>query len=101
VRLAPALPRGGVFGRFYVERIDDRHRDDTASAFRGCRWLLIFAEGAEARGFRTIADFQTYCAERWGVTKWSRDEQGDWAAEDGDSWIARDGTFWPGREANL
>lgn len=96
----PPLPRGGVSCRFYVEKIDARHRDDTAAAFKGCHWLLIFGEGNEARGFKTIAQFKAYCRERWGVTRWSRaHDMPDWTPEDGDSWISRKGELWPGREA--
>jgi hypothetical protein len=91
------LPRGGVRLRFFVEKIDERHKDDTAGWFTGCRWLLIFGEGNEARGFRTVAEFKAYCRERWGVTRWSRDRlTPDWTPEDGASWKSREGQLWPG-----
>lgn len=97
----PPLPRGGVSQRFFIERIDERHRDDTVRWFpRGYRWALIFAEGAEIRGFRTIAEAKDYCRERWGVTEWYRNaDMPDWSPEDGDSWISRKGELWPGRVA--
>jgi hypothetical protein len=100
--LFPPLPRGGVTCRFHVEKIDERHRDDTAGWFKaqGYRWVLIFAEGGEARGFRTIAQFKAFCHERWGVTRWYRDSSSpDWSPEDGDSWVSRKGELWPGRVA--
>lgn len=72
-------------------------RQDLCDCLPGFRWVLIFPKAGEIHGFKSEADFRSYCLTRFGVTKWSRDWTGDWTPEDGDSWISNNGDMWPGR----
>lgn len=107
------LPRGGVTLRFWVEPLGphtqrwldedprpvDHGRQDLVDCLPGFRWALIFPTKGEIIGFKTVAAFKAYCAERFGVTDWTRDWTGDWQPEDGDSWVSNRGELWPGRTA--
>jgi hypothetical protein len=105
------LPRGGVSLRFWVEPLGphtqrepgkepkraEHGRQDLCDCLPGFRWALIFPENGEIQAFHTVVAFKAYCADRFGVTEWSRDWTGDWRPEDGDSWVSNKGEFWPGR----